>query len=180
MPGRVAAARRDSSSQPGISPSLRPALHPVWLVTYPPNTAPQVKIHTGTLKHTPKGQDARPDPTPARTCPLPRPALLSPRRQPSSRPMSQRPIQITPPGDPVALCWPRPITHTPLTTSCDLHAPATHLLYDSGAERLPSRYLYVVRYQKSTARGSPQTSTSDGEQQQGRRRRQQPGQLIVR
>jgi hypothetical protein len=40
-------------NQESGSPSLRPALHPVWLVPYPPNTAPQVKTHTGTLKHTP-------------------------------------------------------------------------------------------------------------------------------
>jgi hypothetical protein len=129
MPGRVAAARFFLSNQESGSPSLRPALHPVWLVPYPPNAAPQVKTHIGTLKHTPKGPRRKAGPNSCEKVPAPTPcaAVTSPPTLLSTNEPAAN--SNHPPGDPVSLCWPRPITHTPLTTSFDLHTPATHLLY---------------------------------------------------
>lgn len=71
---RFAWLQLDSSPQPGITPSLRPALHPVWLVPYPPQHRTTCQNSHWDLEAHP--QDARrktQDPTqllpPATPCP---------------------------------------------------------------------------------------------------------------
>lgn len=169
---RFAWLQPDSSPQPGITPSLRPALHPVWLVPYPPQ-------HRTTCQYSHWDLEAHPQArrkTRRNSCLLPRPALHC---SLSTALLSTNELAAN------SNHPPRPVLastnhHRPIDHLCHLHTPATHLLSLSSAERLSSRYLWAIRYQKSTPRGSLRTSTKDGKQDRRPSRGQQSGHVIAR